>query len=119
MNERVQKIIASTLELAVGVWLLVSPLVLAVSGAALVNVLIVGSVIALAGLAQLVWTNTLPSWVSAVAGMWLVASAFIFNVDSGFAWSIVLSAIAVIILAVWDGVEVSHIQHHGHQASAS
>ena len=117
MNDRSQSIVASTLELAVGTWLLLSPLFLAVSGAALVNVLIVGGIIALAGLAQLVWTSILPSWVSALAAIWLGVSAFIFNADAGFVWSIVLSAIAVFTLSVWDGIEVTHIQNHGHQAN--
>ena len=111
MNDVSQSRLASMLTVAVGAWLIVSPLFLTVNGAALVNVMIVGAIIALAGLLQLVWDTTMPSWVSALAAVWLAMSAFIFSAGTAFVWSTVLSAVAVFALAVWDGIEVNHMQH--------
>ena len=115
MNDKSQSRLASVLMLGIGAWLMASPLFISVSGAAFTNVLIVGGIIALAGLTQLIWKNTLPSWISAVAAVWLLVSAFIFSADTSFVWSVVLSAVATFTLAVWDGVEVNHFQHSGHQ----
>lgn len=112
MNDRTQSRLASVLTIIVGAWLMASPLFIAAEGVASTNVLIVGGIIALAGLVQLIWDNTLPSWISAIAAVWLVGSAFVFDASAGFAWNVVLSAIAAFALAVWDGTEISHIQHH-------
>jgi hypothetical protein len=117
MNDRSQSRLASVLMLGIGAWLMASPLFISVSGAAFTNVLIVGAIIALAGLAQLIWTSTLPSWITAITAVWLLVSAFIFSADTGFVWSVALSAVAAFILAVWDGIEVNHLQHSGHQAA--
>lgn len=114
MNDRSQSMIASILTFAIGGWLMTSPLVIAVSDAALINVLIVGGVFMLAGLVQLFWTNTSPSWITALAAVWLFGSAFIFNASEAFVWSATLSAVAAFILAIWDGVEISHVQHRSH-----
>lgn len=111
MNEISQSRLASILTIAVGAWLMASPLFITVSGAAMGNVLIVGAIIALAGLLQLVWNNAMPSWISAFAAIWLVVSAFIFTADTAFVWSTVISAVIAFALAVWDGVEITHIQH--------
>lgn len=117
MNDRSQSMVASILALGVGVWLMVSPLFIAVSDAALTNVLIVGGIMAVASLVQLFWTSNLPSWIVAIAAVWLAVSAFIFNAGAGFVLSETLSAIAAFILAVWDGVEVTHSQQHGQHAA--
>jgi hypothetical protein len=117
MNDRLQTRLASILAIAVGGWLVASPLFIQVSDAAFINVLIVGGIIALTGLVQLIWTSTLPSWVMAIAAIWLAVTAFVFSAGADFVWSAVLSAIAAFILAVWDGIEVSHVQHHEHHAS--
>lgn len=111
MNDVSQSRLASILTVVVGAWLMASPLFIAVSGAALVNVLVVGVIIALAGLLQLIWDTTMPSWISALAALWLVVSAFIFSADAAFVWSAVISAVIAFALAVWDGVEVNHMQH--------
>lgn len=111
MNEVSQSRLASVLTIAVGAWLMASPLFITVSGAAMANVLIIGAVVALAGLVQLIWNNTAPSWISAFAAIWLVVSAFIFNADAAFVWSTVIAAVIAFALAVWDGVEIDHIQH--------
>jgi hypothetical protein len=117
MNNQSQSRLASLLTIGVGVWLMASPLFISVSGAALVNVLIVGGIIAVAGAVQLFWNNTLPSWIAAITAVWLMVSAFMFNAGTGFVWSAILSAVAAFALAVWDGIEVDHVQHTGHQAA--
>lgn len=118
MKDQLQSRLASILTFLVGAWLMLSPLFISVSGAARINVLIAGGVIGLAGLVQLAWTgNTLPSWVSALAAIWLAISAFVFDATAGFVWSATLSALAAFVLAVWDGVEVEHLQHSRHSTS--
>ncbi|HVW23572.1 MAG TPA: SPW repeat protein [Candidatus Saccharimonadales bacterium] len=73
---------------------------------------------ALAGLVQLFWEITLPSWISGLAAVWLFISAFAFTNSNGAMWSEVLSAIAVFLLSYWDGFEVAHLQdeHKTHAA---
>lgn len=114
MNDRSQSVLASILTLGVGTWLMSSPLFISVSDAALTNAVIVGGITALASLAQLIWTNTLPSWITALTAIWLFGSAFIFSASAAFVWSVTLSATAAFILAIWDVVEINHVQHRGH-----
>lgn len=119
MNDRSQSVLASVLTLGVGGWLMASPLFIDVSDAMLTNVVIVGGIIAMASLVQLVWTSTLPSWVIAAAALWLFGSVFIFNASEAFVWSATLSAVAALMLAIWDGVEINHVQHHGHHPTTT
>ena len=121
MNEqRSQSRVASVLTLLVGIWVAISPIWISVTGGALVSVIITGIVIALFGLVQYFWANTLPSWISGLAAVWLFISTFVFvGITTGAVWSQILSAIAVVILSYWDGYEVSQIQeyktqHHAH-----
>jgi hypothetical protein len=112
MKDVTQSRVASMLMFGIGAWLMASPLFITVNDAALTNVLIVGGIIAVAGLTQLLWSSsTVPSWIAALAALWLVVSVFVFSASVGFVWSVVLSAIAVFVLAVWDGVEINHAQH--------
>lgn len=115
MESLSQSRLASVLTLLVGIWLIISPLFISITGGALTNILIVGAIIALSGLVQYFWTgSTLPSWVSAIASVWLFIAAFAFSVSTGMAWNEAISAVVAFILATWDGVEVSQIQHPGH-----
>lgn len=117
MQSLSQSRVASVLTIVVGAWLLLSPLAISITGAALVNLLIVGGVMAVAGLVQLFWMNTFPSWITALAAIWLFIAAFAFSVSTGAAWNQAISAIVAFILATWDGVEVSEVQRE-HHASA-
>jgi hypothetical protein len=117
MKDTTQSVVASVLMSGIGVWLMASPLFITVNDAALMNVLIVGGVIAVAGLTQLLWGSTLPSWIAALAALWLVVSVFIFSASAGFVWSAVLSAVTAFILAVWDGIEINHAQHTVHHTT--
>ena len=115
MKRQSQSRLASTLSLLVGIWVLISPIWVTVTGAAFVSVIIVGIVMILAALTQLFLENTVPSWVNGVLAAWLLVSAFIFGVGAGAMASQIISAVLAFIFAYWDGVEVSEIrqvQHH-------
>ena len=114
MNSVTQSRIASALTAAVGVWLLVSPLFISISGNALISQLIVGGVIAVAGLVQIVWENTIPSWVNAAAAIWLIISTFLFSASTAAVWSAVIAAAATLVLATWDGIEVDQLSREHH-----
>lgn len=116
MQSLAQSRFASVLAVLVGVWLLLTPLAISMTGAALVSILITGGVIAFLGLVQLVWVNALPSWIMGLAAIWLFISAFAFSVSNAGAWNQVIFAIVTFILATWDGVEIGEFrrQHHIH-----
>ena len=115
MDHVTQWRVASVLAVAVGVWLLVSPLFIAMTGTILINTLVVGGIITLAGLAQLIWENTIPSWVSGIAAVWLMVSAVVFSVSGAALWSQLIAAAAAFLLAAWDGFEVDQVsQQHVH-----
>lgn len=115
MDNLLQSRVASVLTVAVGVWLLLSPLFITITGGALASVLVAGGVIAVAGAVQLFWENTLPSWVTGLAALALLATIVIFGVTGAALWSQAISAVAAILLAGWDGLEVEQLQqHHSH-----
>jgi hypothetical protein len=116
MNDVTQTRIASILTAGIGVWLLLLPLFVTVSGGALASTLIAGGVLALAGVVQLFWENTIPSWISGLAAAWLAFSAFVFTMADGLFWNTTIAAVAALLLAMWDGIEVDKVaeRHHTH-----
>jgi hypothetical protein len=115
MQDITQSRIASVLTTGVGVWLLVSPLFISVTGNALINLLVVGGVVTVAGLVQLIWENTIPSWINALAAVWLFIAAFMFSgISTTVAWNEAISAAVAFLLATWDGIEIDqvHREHH-------
>lgn len=116
MEKLAQSRVASVLMVAVGAWMLLTPLAVSMTGAALVSILITGGAIALLGLIQLFWINSLPSWLGTVAAIWLFISAFAFTMSTGAAWNQAVFAIVAFILSIWDGAEMSEVQreHHSH-----
>ncbi len=115
-NKLAQSRVASVLMIAVGAWMLITPLVISMTGAALVSILITSAVVALLGLIQLFWINALPSWLNTVAAVWLFISAFAFTMSTGAAWNQAVFAVIAFVLSVWDGAEMSEVerQHHSH-----
>lgn len=111
MKTRDQSRLANSLTLLVGLWVALSPMWVPVSGAALVSVVVTGLVIVAASIVQFFTVSTLPSWTMGAAAAWLLVSAVFYGVGLAAMWSQVLSALAVIGLAYWDGVEVSHMHH--------
>jgi hypothetical protein len=117
MEKLSQSRLASLLALLVGAWMMLTPLVISMTGAALISILITGAVIIVASLIQLIWFNTLPSWVNALAAIWLFISAFAFTMSTGAAWNQAIFAVITFVLATWDGVEMGEV-HRGHQMHA-
>jgi hypothetical protein len=111
MESLTQSRLASFLTLALGVWLAISPSFISVSGGAKTNLIVVGVIIGLAGFIQMFWHSTLPSWVVGLGAIYLLISAFAYNVSNAVTWNMILSSAAAFMLATWDGVEVSAFQH--------
>ncbi|HET7059878.1 MAG TPA: hypothetical protein VFH99_00965 [Candidatus Saccharimonadales bacterium] len=116
MDKLAQSRVASVLMIALGVWMLITPLVISMTGAALVNILITGAIIAVVSLIQLLWVNALPSWVNTVAVIWLFISAFAFTMGTAAAWNQAVFAVIGFVLSIWDGMEMTEVQreHHSH-----
>jgi hypothetical protein len=111
MKTRDQSRLASLLMLLAGIWLVVSPIWISVGGGALASLIITGLVVIVASVVQYFWANIIPSWVMGLAALWLVVSAITYGVGAAAAWSQIISAVVVAILAYWDGVEITHLQH--------
>ncbi|HVX58624.1 MAG TPA: hypothetical protein VG964_02715 [Candidatus Saccharimonadales bacterium] len=114
MRDLTQSRVASGLTILLGGWLALSPIWISVSGWALASVLAVGGFMVLMGLVQLFIEDNLPSWLAGIAAVWLFASAYIFDVSDSVVWNQVLSSVAAVILAFWDGIEITHA-HDRHQ----
>lgn len=115
MNELNQSRLASTLTLLVGVWVAVSPAWIAMTAAAQMSTLIVGIVLIVASIIQYFVRSSWPSWVNGLAAAWLFLSIFLYGMSVEAAWSAVLAALAVVILALWDGIEIeNYSQTHTH-----
>lgn len=123
MNDLSQTRFATTLALLIGVWTLVSPAFISFSYGATISTVITGAVIVLASLVQYSPNSSVPSWINGIAAIWLLISAVVFSLTAGAIWSLALSAIAVFMLAVWDGTEVEHYIHSrndsGHMSSST
>jgi len=113
METRNQSKLASSLSFLVGVWIVLSPMWIAVSGDAFVSVIITGIVIIAASIVQYFWSNVLPSWIMGLAAAWLLLATVIYSISPAAAWSQILSAAAVAVLAYWDWAEVSQLQRSG------
>ena len=110
-SQQTQSRFASIIMLLAGIWVAISPIWISVTGGALASVIITGVIIALAGLVQYFWHVTVPSWVAGIAAVWLFISAFAFSVSTAAAWNQIIFAIVSFVLAYWDGMEVSQLQH--------
>jgi len=105
-----QSRLASVLTVLLGAWVMISPVFISITGGALTSLLITGAVLIVFGLVQLVWENTLPSWINVLAAVWLFISAFAFTISTAAAWNQVISAVIAFVLAIWDGVEMGEVQ---------
>ena len=114
MQNTTQLRVASVLTILLGAWVAISPAFISITGAALTNIIITGSVIALAGLIQLFTRSTSPSWLAGLAAVWLFISAFAFSVSNNAAWNMAISGIVAFLLATWDGVEVNTVERRHH-----
>lgn len=108
---------ASVIMLLAGIWVAISPIWISVTGGALTSIIITGIVIAVMGLAQYFTRSSMPSWIAALAAVWLFVSTFVFSVSTASAWNQIVSAAVTFVLAYWDGFEITQVQrHHAHGA---
>ena len=107
MNTERQIQTASIAMIALGAWVALSPLYIAVEGNALVSMMVVAALMAVFGLAQLFVRSTLPSLLGAVLGMWLIASPFVFSVSTEAMINMVIVGFVTFLVALWDGAEVN------------
>jgi hypothetical protein len=109
-----QSRIASVLISLVGVWLIVSPFFITLTGAALVNTFVVGALFVIIGAVQFLWENTLPSWMAGLVAVWLGIAIAVFSLGGAALWSYAVSAVVAFVLAGWDGVEMNLAERHHH-----
>ncbi len=106
LQKRTQIRSTSGVNLALGIWLIVSAATLALTGAAVWNNVIFG--IAIAALATARVSKPEPatraaSWVNAAIGVWLVISPFALNFAArGAVWNNVIAGALVVVLALWS-----------------
>ena len=93
---------AGLLSLFVGLWLIVSPIVLGyVASDSRLNPMIVGAVVAFLALLRIgAWRVSWLSWFNVAAGMWLFASGFWLAESSAASWNAWIFGLAVIVLAL-------------------
>lgn len=109
MEQLRQSRLASLLTVLVGIWIMISPIFISITGGALVSLLITGGVMIVFGLIQMVWKNSLPSWINALASIWLFLSALTFSVSAAVVWNQVIFAVVGFVLATWDGTEMGAV----------
>lgn len=112
MEDVTQSRVASILTIVAGAWLAISPAFISMTGGALASVIIAGIIMALAGLVQLFWTNTSPSWLAGLVAIYLFVTAFSFSLSNAAMWNQAISAVVAFILATWDGAEVASMREH-------
>ncbi len=96
---------ASGLNVLAGLWLIIAPFVLDYSGGDPIwNDVISGGIIALLALSRVfgLQREAALSWLNALVGAWLVASAFWLDNTASAGWNDVLLGVVVIGLAVWS-----------------
>jgi apolipoprotein N-acyltransferase len=96
---------ASGLDTAAGIWLIISAFFLAVSAEGFWNFLIVGLLVGAMALARATRAQEQAglSWANAVLGAWLVISPWVLDYATDAAqWNAVISGIIVVLLAVWS-----------------
>lgn len=104
-----QASVASGLDVLAGIWLLISPFVLAFgnAGAAMANNVVLGIVIGIIALIRLFSPagTTGLSWLNALLGLWVLISPWVvgFSNNATAATNNVILGIIVIILALWSG----------------
>lgn len=96
---------ASGLDTAAGLWLIISAFTLAESPAGFWNFLIVGLLVGAMALARATRAQEQAglSWANAILGAWLVVSPWVLDYAVEAAqWNAVISGIVIVCLAVWS-----------------
>jgi hypothetical protein len=117
MNDLSQSRFASTLTLIIGAWVTISPTWINMTSGAMASTYAVGIILILASLAQYFIRSSWPSWINGIAAVWLFLSIFFYGMSAGAVWSAVIAAILLVVIAVWDGMEIENYTHHHHAAT--
>ena len=109
--------------LAVGVWLLLSPLALGFAGAPAWITVVLGMAVIMFAIEGLILPSFLEEWGEIVLGLSLVAAPWALGYQSGDAIvNSVASGVLVMVMAVWemttDGEFAAWWHEHTHQPSA-
>ena len=106
---------ASGINLILGVWLFISPWIIAyVASEARWNDLIVGAAIVLFSWIRLVSRDRtgVPSWINLLLGLWLIFAPFVMHyVSNGQRWNSVVVGVIVAVLAITSGA-AGATRHH-------
>jgi len=102
--------VPSGIDVIAGIWLLVSPYVLALSTvavAATMSNVICGAVVAILAAVSTsgAYERDWPSWLSGFLGLWVVASPWIFGFSTmaTATWSNVVTGIIIAVFGFWSG----------------
>lgn len=107
---------ASTINVILGIWLIVAPFILGTnsSTAVLWNDIILGIVVVvMAGTrlsnVQITW----PSWVNVIAGLWLIIAPFVlgYSTMANARYEDIIVGIVVALVALWSALSVSTPVH--------
>ncbi|MEO5499286.1 MAG: hypothetical protein ABIR46_02190 [Candidatus Saccharimonadales bacterium] len=98
---------ASIVTILAGLWTASTPLFTTVSDANLMNLLVVGGSLMILGIVQLNVKSSIPSAITVLLALWLVASALIFAPSALVMWSMIVTGMMTFFVGVWDGFEVS------------
>lgn len=106
-----QSRVASVLMLLTGIWIATSPIWISVTGGVAASLIAAGSAIGLAGIVQFFTRSALPSWAAGLAAVWLLVSTLVFDMSDASVWNHAIVAGVTLLLAFWDGFEITQVQH--------
>lgn len=103
--------IASGLNVAAGIWLIIAPFGLGYGGVALVNDVVVGFVVAVLAVIRYLeaYRAAWMSWINFALGAWLIVAPFVLGY-SGTAralWNDIILGVIVLALAFWSATASS------------
>lgn len=105
----------STLNLLVGIWLIIAPFIFGYSTVAMMNdSVITGIVVAiLAVIGLTIASETWSRWLNVIAGIWLIISAAVYSAAESPAliWNAIVMGVLVVAFSAWSINAVRH-QHH-------
>ena len=106
-NRRGQISFASGLNLALGVWLILTPFLFGYQAPVVLwNNVIVGALVVLlawARIANRAGAST-PAWFNALLGLWMVVSPLMFAYgNAAVVWSNVIAGAGILVLGAWSG----------------
>lgn len=111
MSDEVQARLASLLTILVGAYVALSPLWTAMSHEVMISAIVTGVIVTAASIWQFFSKATFPTWINAVAAIWLIVGVLTLGTYTFATWSQILAGAAVFLLAGWDGAEVAHYNH--------